>query len=287
MSTKRSDTHSYQLLDSGDGQKLEQVGPWRLVRPSAQAIWRPTQKKLWHDADAVFVRKNEQSGYWNFRRKIPDSWQIRIAETKLWIKLTQFGHLGIFPEHHKDHGEVLLKKDKLRILNLFAYTGYVSIAAAQAGHRVVHCDSSRSSVAWAKDNATLTGAPQTIRWITDDVTKFVARELRRGSRYDGFVLDPPSYGRGPKGEVWKIEDDLPKLLCQLRDLSSEKLSFVKLSSHSAGFSPIVLGNLLRDVWGTDATTLEGEMSIKDSSGRLLPCGAYALWTSENRAILMS
>jgi 23S rRNA (cytosine1962-C5)-methyltransferase len=278
----------YQLLDSGEGGKLEQFGPYILSRPCSQAVWlKQLGAAHWDRADAVFSR--EQENRWVERRTLPKEWQIEIADIRFKISTTDFGHLGIFPEqkpfwewlqktiHPLSHGSI-----KPRILNLFAYSGGSTLAAAKAGAAVCHLDASKGMVAWARENAVLNHLEEApIRWIVEDVAKFIAREQRRGSRYEGIILDPPSFGRGAKGEIFKIEESIVKLLEDCRSLLSENPLFILFSCHTPGFSPIVMQNLLSQTMrGLSGSIDAGEMVIKseDASHFHLPCGTFARWS---------
>jgi 23S rRNA (cytosine1962-C5)-methyltransferase len=281
---------TYTLLDSGNFQKLEQVGPYRIVRPAAQAVWRPRLPDSdWRSADALFTRFTGGDGRWERRsRKVPESWPIAMPGSGTFqIKLTDFGHLGIFPEQQANWVQLreLISNHcgegrQVNVLNLFAYTGGSTLACAAAGANVVHLDASKTSVSWARENAEASGlGDRPVRWLTDDVQKFVARELRRGSKYQGIILDPPSYGRGPKGEAWKIEEMLPPLLDDLRQLMAPDFAFVLLSSHSAGYTPLALTNLLAGIGqGLAAKFSAEEMVVIDEAGRALPSGATCLMT---------
>ncbi len=285
----------YQLLDTGNFQKLEQVGPYRLVRPAAQAVWRPRlAPEAWAEVDASFTRFSGGDGKWTVKnRKLPESWHIDAPPFgKLVIRLTDFGHLGIFPEQHRNwqlladavraHMARRGADKDLSVLNLFAYTGGSTLAAAGAGAQVVHVDASKTSVNWARENAEASAlADRPLRWIVDDVQKFVAREVRRESQYHGIILDPPSYGRGPKGETWKIEEMLPPLLDDLKKILAPDFAFFLLSGHSAGYTPLALVNLLGaivDVRAPDAEITAEEMTVPEAvSGRILPSGASCLY----------
>ncbi len=279
--------NTYQLLDSGNFEKLEQVGRYRLIRPSPQAIWQPRRPKLWRTADAHYRRSSSGGGSWTFKRKLPDHWHIQYGGLTLKIKLTNFGHLGIFAEQAENwdwiRAQIARAPQKpVRVLNTFAYTGGSSLAAAQAGAEVVHLDAARGIVSWARENAALSALDdRPIRWIVDDVSKFVAREIRRGNRYDGIILDPPSFGRGKKGEVWKFEDDLPKLLAMCRQILSPNPRFVLLSAHTPGFTPLALENLLADMMrGFGGNLSSMEMTIPETdSPRRLPGGTMARWSA--------
>ncbi len=277
--------NTYQLLDSGNFEKLEQVGRFRLIRPSPQAIWQPRRPKLWRTADAHYHRSSSGGGSWTFKNKLPDYWQIQYGGLTLKIKLTNFGHLGLFAEQAENWRWIASQiarapQKPVRVLNTFAYTGGSSLAAAQAGAEVVHLDAARGIVSWARENAGLSGLDnRPIRWIVDDVSKFVAREIRRGNKYDGIILDPPSFGRGKKGEVWKFEDDLPKLLAMCRQILSPNPQFVLLSAHTPGFTALALENLLADMMrGFGGKLSSMEMTIPETdSPRRLPSGTMARW----------
>jgi 23S rRNA (cytosine1962-C5)-methyltransferase len=284
----------YRLLDSGGFQKLEQVGEFRMVRPAAQAVWRPRlSASEWTKVDAIFTRFSGGDGRWEVRnRKLPESWIMEVPGLgALRIRLTDFGHLGIFPEQHAnwqrlaalvEARKATVAGGELRVLNLFAYTGGSTLAAARGGAHVAHVDASKTSVAWARENAEAAGlSARPIRWLVDDVQKFVAREVRRGIKYHGVILDPPSYGRGPRGEAWKIEEMLPELLDGIRQLLADDYVFVLLSGHSGGYTPVALTNLLAGVVDPGAGSFDAsEMLVTedgaDPSGfrRQLPSGAH-------------
>lgn len=274
-------TPSYQLIDSGNFQKLEQVGDFRFVRPSPQAVWSPKMgKKDWSKHDAKFVRYSGGEGKWEFVDKsVPSYWDISHGGLRLGIKRTDFGHLGFFAEQARNWHrirELCQSPEPLRVLNLFAYTGGSSLAAAQGGAQVVHVDASKTSVAWARENAALNSLDKhPIRWIVDDVQKFVEKEQRRGRTYHGVILDPPSFGRGFKNEVWKIEEHLVGLMRNIKKILDDNYKFIMLSAHSHGYSPSALRNILIDICGQDAGDYElGEMLIEESNGgRSLPSGA--------------
>jgi 23S rRNA (cytosine1962-C5)-methyltransferase len=290
----------YQLLDSGQFMKLEQVGPFRIARPSVSAVWdRTLSEKEWARVDAVFERYSDGNGDWKIKNpEIKNPWTINLHGIVFNLKLTGFGHLGIFSEQEKNWLQIRkiieARKEKNRkggeadkpfkVLNLFAYTGGSTLFAAQAGAEVVHLDASKSSVAWARENAVSSGLEaKPIRWIIDDVQDFVKKEVRRGNKYQGIILDPPSYGRGSKNQVWKIEEHLLPLLKDLRLLMPEDFSFCLLSSHSPGYTPISLENQLKQIckdWGS-ALSDSGEMLIYDSTQKALPSGAYALFQVES------
>lgn len=276
----------YLLLDSGNGMKLERFGPYVLQRPSAQAIWSPQKDEaIWKSADVAFSRK-EALRWTVHNRSLPTSWQVRVKNIKLKLSATDFGHLGIFPEHQMlwEKMSSILEKAKrpARILNLFAYSGGASFVAAKAGAQVCHVDASKAAIAWAKENAALNGLDNApIRWITEDVIKFLKREMRRGQSYDGIVLDPPTFGRGAQGEVFKIENDLPMLLELCKNLLSATPLFLFLSCHTPGFSPTTLANLLTNLPQQHQGAIsQGEMFLSGDPGTLpLPSGCFAAWTA--------
>jgi 23S rRNA (cytosine1962-C5)-methyltransferase len=278
----------YQLIDCGDFRKLEKVGPFTLVRPSPQAVWAPSlPDSKWKDFDASYTRFAGGDGKWSIRNpKVNDGWTIEILGLKLNMHLTDFGHLGIFPEQEPNWEMIesiiaeSKSKSNFRVLNLFAYTGIASLMCARAGAEVVHVDASKTSVQWGRDNAQLSGLGDSkIRWIIDDVQKFVGREVRRGSLYHGLILDPPSFGRGTKNEVWKIEEHMVPLLIELSKLLDPNFSFILLSSHSTGYTPIALRNLLSAMVGSaKGRFTEAEMIVAQSNSTIkLPSGAYCMF----------
>lgn len=275
--------NTYILCDSGNFEKLEQIGPYRIIRPAAQAVWLPSRPaKEWQHVDAKFTRGKQGDGKWEFfNKKLPPVWEVDVGSIKLGIRLTDFGHIGIFPEHH--HAQTLQRiiagftqqKKQFKLLNLFAYTGALSLLAAQWGAAVVHLDASKKSVTWARENAErnkMDALP--IRWIVDDVKKFIAKEVRRGNTYDGIVLDPPSFGRGTNNEVWQIESDLLPLLHDLMKLRSKEFAFLQLSCHTPGYTPMVLKNILSSFF-PDSKLHASEMAVEEHfSKRPLPSGVY-------------
>lgn len=277
----------YRLLDSGRESKLEQVGDCLLVRPAPQAVWSPIlPEKRWDAADAVYIRSSTGGGNWDFHNQIPEQFNIGFRGLKFIIKPTGFGHLGLFPEQ-SDNWEWIAEKIKtagrpVSVLNMFAYTGGSTLAAANAGASVCHLDASKGVVDWARENAALSRlSDRPIRWIVDDVMKFIEKENRRGKSYDAIILDPPSFGRGAKGEVWKIENDLTKLLADCQKILTDKPLFILLSCHSPGFTPLVLQNLLAEMMKGEKGILScGEMVIPEETGRVLPSGAYARWAAK-------
>jgi 23S rRNA (cytosine1962-C5)-methyltransferase len=279
----------YQLLDSGNAQKLEQIGGYTAVRPAPQAIWPPQlPAAAWHRADARYTRDSSGSGAWSWRTNVKREFDILFERLSFRIKLTDFGHLGLFPEQ-ADNWSWLRQiiRDRLQrtnhrnlhVLNLFAYTGGSTLAASQAGAHVAHVDSAKGIVDWARRNAELCHLQdRPIRWLVDDTLKFVQREARRNSRYQGIILDPPTFGRGPKGEVFKIEDDLLPLLEACSQILAPDALFVLYSCHTPGFTPLVLQNQVESMIHPHRGQCEGgEMIIMDQQGRALPSGTYARW----------
>ena len=272
----------YRLLDSGNLKKLEQVGPWKLVRPALNAFWGPTlDSQEWESADAVFTRDNSGGGKWDFRRKLPESWLVKYAGFTLKMKPTNFGHLGFFAEQYRNWERFRTGNFKSG-LNLFGYSGIGSMAMAAGGAKVCHLDAARGMNEWGQENMLLNpDVPNCIRWITDDVKKFVTREVRRGSRYDLIALDPPSFGRGSSGQVWKIETDLPRLLECCRELRDPERPFnLVLSCHSPGFSLEVFSRMVQDIFRGGCRIEGEEMTIPESTGKVLPAGISCWCTVE-------
>lgn len=277
----KKDLSPYQLLDSGGFEKLEQVGPYRLVRPAANAVW-PKSRPLseWNSARGVFTRDSSGGGKWRWNgTPLKDSWVVEWGGLKLVVKPTNFGHLGFFAEQ-AEQWEWLRKTaasfaESPQTLNLFAYSGGSSLAMAAGGAFVTHLDAAKGMNQWGGENlAANPDIPDNIRWITDDAMRFCQRELRRGRRYHGIVLDPPSFGRGNRGQLWKLETHLTPLLECCRDLLTEN-GFVLLSCHTPGYSPIVLERILESIFKPDADIESGEMRISDASGGFLPAGTFA------------
>jgi 23S rRNA (cytosine1962-C5)-methyltransferase len=280
------DWKDYELLDSGDGLKLERFGPYRFVRPEVQAIWkRGLPDSAWRDVHGIFQPTSEESGgHWDLRKKIEDKWVMGYKDLKFWVMTTPGRHLGVFPEvaAHWDWSSALLKKAgrPTKVLNLFGYTGLASLAAAGAGAAVTHLDASKKSVTWARDNQVLSKLEQKpIRWIVDDALKFVEREGRRGAKYDGIILDPPKFGRGPKGEVWEVYESLPTLLKACREVLSDTPLFVVLTMYAIRASGVHLYQSLDEMMRPfNGTTDAGELVTREkSSGRLLSQAVYARW----------
>lgn len=284
---------SYTLLDCGNFQKFEKIGPYFFVRPSPQAVWSPKSPvSEWiKKADAVYERYSEGKGEWKLKNpKMPQSFNIQLNDIQVVMKLTSFGHVGVFFEQVRmwAHLDAVIRKAKdqtqdFKILNLFAYTGGATCSFLKAGAEVLHLDASKTSVAWAKENATTSEvADKKVRWIVEDVQKFIEKEVRRGSLYNAIILDPPSYGRGSKNEVWKIEEDLIPLLDNLKKLMAPQFYFLQLSSHSQGYTPLALENLLSNyIHKLDGSILAEELYVESDSGLKLPSGAQALFVSKS------
>lgn len=279
--------HDYAFLDSGGNEKLERFGPHTLVRPAPGAFWRPALPAgEWKKADAHYHRSSKGGGSWQERVKLPPQWSVQVSDLLFLLKPTPFGHLGIFPEQAANWTWITQQCERagrqLSVLNLFAYTGGSTLAAAKGGAKVAHCDSSKGIVQWASENAranALGDAP--IRWIVEDALRFVEREVRRGSTYDGIILDPPSFGRGANGEVFKIEDDLPILLQNLQKLLSRTPAFMVLTSHSPGFTAESYRNLLLDLARERGGSVDAfELGLSATSdGRTLPAGSCGRWSA--------
>ena len=265
---------NYKLIDSGHGRKLEQWGNLRLSRPAAQAIWKPKlPKKEWDQADALFSR--EEGLQWEICSNLPDQWRVTLDSLEFKVSPTDFGHLGLFPEHANFWPWITEMSANARVLNLFAYTGGATLAAARGGAEVCHLDASKGIVSWARENAALNNMQEKpIRWIVDDAMKFLRREIKRGSRYDGILLDPPSYGRGAKGEIFKIEDEIEELLSLCKQVLTDRPKFVLFTCHTPGFTPTVLSHLLEQMMGSKCDS--GEMLLGEFP---LPLGAYARWSA--------
>ena len=267
----------YELLDSGGGRKFERFGGVTLVRPCSQALWRPARPAAWNGASASFDR--EDGNRWHGRTSLPKDWSISTAGIRFKLSGTDFGHLGIFPEQRAQWKWIResvakgVKGEKARVLNLFAYSGGSTLAAAQGGAEVCHVDAAKGMVQWARGNAALNGlTDHPIRWIVDDVHKFLGRELRRGHRYDAVILDPPTFGRGANGEMYKIERDLQETLRLSKDVLSDDPLFVLFSSHTPGLSCHVAENILGQVF-PQAKLESGEMLL-EGQGLSCPSGIF-------------
>ena len=274
------------LIDSGHGRKLERYGPVRVIRPEPQAMWAPASEEWQADATFVPGSDEEGGGRWVQHRPVPKSWALSRGAVQFHASLTPFRHLGFFPDMAPQWDWMRAKiqqgrADDAEILNLFGYTGVGTLLLSDAGARLVHVDASKKSVDAGKANATLSKLDnRPIRWMVDDAGKFTAREVRRGRRYDGILLDPPKFGRGPEGEVWRLEEHLAPLLADCRKLFDEKSRFLVLTVYAVRMSALAIGELLRQVTGDLGGTVEmGEMSVREEArGLLLPTAMFARWS---------
>jgi 23S rRNA (cytosine1962-C5)-methyltransferase len=272
-----SSWNDYELLDSGENKKLERYGKYLVIRPETQAVWKQGEQSKWKKANAEF-KWEEGKGGWRIKN-MPESYRLSWEDVSFSMRLTSFKHTGIFPEQAANWQwlkEKVRKIENAKVLNLFGYTGIASIVCAKAGAAVTHVDASKQSNAWAKENAAISGvADSGIRFILDDVLKFAQREIRRGSLYEGIILDPPAFGRGPKGEVWKIEEDLMRLLESLKELLDPKPgSFFLLNGYAAGYSPLSFKQAIESVF-PGITVEYGELRIQESNySRCIPAGIY-------------
>ncbi len=308
-----ADWQDYKLIDSGDGEKLEQFGEFIISRPDPQILWQKSLNETeWRKADAFFERSFEDKGNWQTRKRLPEEWPMHWRDLTFLAKLSPFKHTGIFPEQSahwawfrelleeriqqssaketaEDAGAAATSNNTQRsqqpdsrpnILNLFAYTGGASIVAAKTGARITHVDASRASIGWAKKNQAASGLDErSIRWILDDVVTFMEREARRGTKYDGIIMDPPVYGHGPNGEIWDFKKSLPLLLDLCRQVLSDKPLFVLINAYAVSTSAITLGNLLEEMMAEKSGEVSiGELAIgQESSQRLLSTGIWARW----------
>ena len=273
----------YELIDSGGEEKLERFGEVILARPDPQALWLKGREEEWKKAQGRFEREGKD-GKWVGRSDLPRSWEIEFGGLKFLIKPTSFKHTGLFPEQLSNWqwGSELIKNAgrEISVLNIFGYTGGATLAAAQAGASVTHVDASKTAVAWARENAKLSGLEdKPIRWITDDAITFLKREIKREVKYDAVVMDPPAFGHGPDGEVWKFEESFLELLRLVEQLLSDKPLFVLVNGYAAGYSPLAFAYNLENFEKKFGGTIEyGDLNIAESnSDRILPCGIFARW----------
>lgn len=279
----------YELIDSGNGQKLERFGSYIFSRPESQAMWSPSlPQKDWDAAHAFFQPTNEESGgHWIPKKKFSERWQMNYGNLKFWAMTTPGRHLGVFPEvaAHWDWmaDSVRAANRPVNALNLFGYTGLASLALAAAGAKVTHVDASKKSVAWARENQSLSGLDASpIRWIVDDALKFVEREGRRGVKYDGIILDPPKFGRGPKGEIWEVYKSLPDLFAACREALSDRPLFIVTTVYAVRASAIHVGQALEEMMrGFKGEVERGELVTRErSAGRLLSQAVFARWKKQ-------
>ena len=276
----------YALLDSGNGSKLERFGSYRLIRPEPEAVWKPALAgSEWQKADATYQPAAEENGgHWEYRRKLPDRWQMSYKSLNFWVQTSASRHLGVFPEQscQWDWAEAVIAstQNKPKVLNLFGYTGIASLSAARVGAQVTHLDASRKVITWAAENQKLSKLETLpIRWMLDDAVKFVQREQRRGSKYDGIILDPPKFGRGPKGEVWEFYKLLPDLLEACRQVLSPKPLFVQLTAYAVKASAATMYYAIREMMSSfNGITTAGEVGLlEESARRYLSTAIFARW----------
>ena len=279
-----SEWKDYEVLDTGDGEKLERWREFILRRPDPQAIWPKQRPEIWTRADAHYHRSQKGGGEWEFMKRLPDRWSVSYGALEFYVRPTGFKHTGLFPEQAVNWdwmaGLIRRANRPIRVLNLFGYTGGATLACASAGAKVTHVDAAKGMVQWAGENRKLAGIDETsVRWIVDDAMKFVEREARRGNTYEGILMDPPSYGRGPGGEVWKLENELYPLVSACEKVLAKNALFMLINSYTTGLQPAVLNNMLTM---TVARTRPGkvvadEIVLPVTAGGVLPCGASGRW----------
>ena len=274
----------YELLDASDGERLERWGDIILIRPDPQVLWNtPRKHPLWKQAHARYLRSKTGGGQWQTYRPMPDSWEIGYGDLRFHLKPMGFKHTGLFPEQavNWDWMEEKIRSAgrPIRVLNLFGYTGAATLACVAAGAHVTHVDAAKGMVAWGRENAAASGlADRPMRWLVDDCLKFVQREQRRGNTYDAILMDPPSYGRGPGGEVWKLEEQIYPFVEECVKLLSDKPLFVLINSYTTGLSPSVMRYILGSLIEQNGRLSADEIGLPvTGSGLTLPCGASAIW----------
>lgn len=280
----------YRLIDCSNGEKLEIWGDKTLIRPDPQVIWKSERNnQIWKNADARYIRSNKGGGNWQVFKNLPESWKISYGDLTFNIKTMGFKHTGLFPEQAVNWDfvrETIRKSNRkdVKVLNLFAYTGGATVACLKEGASVVHVDASKGMVQWAKENAKSSGVEkESVRWIVDDCIKFVEREIRRGNKYDIIILDPPSYGRGPKGEVWRLEDSIYDFVKLCSKVLSDNALMMLLNSYTTGLSASVMKYILADVIKSQkgGTVMADEIGLPvEESKEILPCGATAVWMND-------
>lgn len=285
-----NDWKDYELIDCSNGEKLERWGKKILVRPDPQVIWKSERKnKYWFSPDARYFRSSSGGGEWQVFSQLPPVWQIKYKDLTFNVKTMGFKHTGLFPEQAVNWDltrEVIRNsgRESIKVLNLFAYTGGATVACLKEGASVVHVDASKGMTEWAKENARSSGvADRPVRWIVDDCIKFVQREIRRGNKYDIVILDPPSYGRGPKGEIWRLEDSLYGFVELVRQVLSDDALMVLLNSYTTGLSASVMKYILDDIIVKEKGGIVAADEIGlpvSSNSEVLPCGAAAIWMSK-------
>lgn len=274
----------YEILDMANGEKLERWGDIVLIRPDPQIIWtKKTHENKWKTANAIYNRSKTGGGSWQYKKKMPSEWKIKYKNLTFNIKPMGFKHTGLFPEQAVNWDWMMEKiksaKRDIKVLNLFAYTGGATVACLSAGASVCHVDSSKGMVSWSKENVNASGLKdRPVRYIVDDVVKFVNREIRRGNKYDAIIMDPPSYGRGAKGEVWRFEEDIASLVELCMQVMSDKPLFFLINSYTTGISAKVLENILRINMKQDGIFESGEVGLPMKDSKIvLPCGIYGKW----------
>ena len=289
MILKTTKQKDYELLDSGEGEKLERYGDYIMSRPDPEALWKKTLgTNSWEEANLLFIR-NGTKAKWIIKNGVPNNWNIVHGDLNFLIKPTSFKHIGIFPEQLPNWQWMVKliednkskRSEPIKVINLFAYTGGATLACAKAGAEVCHVDGSKAAVDWARINAELSGLEELpIRWMIEDVTLFLKREIKRGRKYDAIVMDPPSFGHGPKDEIWKIEEGFLNLMELCKQILSDDPLFVLINGYTAGYSSIVYENNLKDLMSSHKGKIEGgELVLEEtSSKKLLPCGIFARWS---------
>ncbi len=284
------DFNDYELIDALSGERLERWGDIILIRPDPQIIWDGEKKdSRWFKAHAIYHRSQSGGGYWEQLKPVPDVWSIKFRELTFNLKPMGFKHTGLFPEQSVNWdmcAEVIRRAGReLKVLNLFAYTGGATVSALEAGAAVTHVDASKGMVGWAKENAVSCGlADRPVRWLVDDCLKFVQREIRRGNKYDGIIMDPPSYGRGPNGEVWKLEQNLSSLLESVGQILSDDAEFFLLNSYTGGLSPTILNYMVKNlvVKNRSGRVITDEIGLPVTKRDIvLPCGNTTYWIKDN------
>ncbi len=284
------DFNDYELIDALSGERLERWGDIILIRPDPQIIWDGEKKdSRWYKAHAVYHRSQSGGGYWEQLKAVPDVWSVNFRNLKFNLKPMGFKHTGLFPEQSVNWdmcADVIRRSGReLKVLNLFAYTGGATVSALEAGAAVTHVDASKGMVGWAKENAVSCGlSDRPVRWLVDDCLKFVQREIRRGNKYDGIIMDPPSYGRGPNGEVWKLEQNLSSLLESVGQILSDDAEFFLLNSYTGGLSPTILNYMVKNlvVGNRKGSVITDEIGLPVTNRDIvLPCGNTTYWIKDN------
>jgi 23S rRNA (cytosine1962-C5)-methyltransferase len=278
----------YELIDSGDGEKLERFGTYVMIRPDPRIIWKKTNPSLWNESNASYIRSSQTEGHWIIKDQPPAHWHITYRNFVFTLKPTEFKHTGVFPEQavNWDWISDVIEKQKnlhpekeIKILNLFAYTGGATLAATHAGAVVTHVDSAKGTIDWAHENFIASGLEgKPVRWIVEDAFKFIVREAKRGNTYDGIIMDPPRFGHGSKGEIWKLEKDLPKLLQTCKTILTQTPLIILLNAYTADLSPLALGNACIDFLTPNADISMNELTIQETLGkRFVPHGISIRW----------